>query len=174
MPILLEADPDSFATVAHNAAFRRERLPHRAIVWGGAAAEICPVLRTVAAGGDDPRMQIGTSLQEPSGPALIYSGNGSQWSGMGRRLLKEDLFRETVAEIDGLFSSPWPGSPWPMNWPGSNGEGRYQRTEISPSRPCLPCRSASPACSVETALCRGRWPAIASRRGRRGLGGGHP
>lgn len=127
---LLEADPDSFATVAHNAAFRRERLPHRAIVWGDAAAEICPVLRTVAAGGDDPRMQIGTSLQEPSGPALIYSGNGSQWSGMGRRLLKEDLFRETVAEIDAFFQ-PLAGFALADELAGSNGEGRYQRTEIA-------------------------------------------
>lgn len=36
--------------------------------------------------------------------ALIYSGNGSQWAGMGARLLQEsNLFKQTIEEIDQLW-----------------------------------------------------------------------
>ena len=76
-------------------------------------------------------MQTGVALDAPSGPAFIYSGNGSQWEGMGRRLLAESpLFRETVLEIDTFFR-PLADYSLVDELAGKNGLGRYRQTEIA-------------------------------------------
>ena len=65
------------------------------------------------------------------GLPFIYSGNGSQWAGMGKRLLEEDLlFRETIREIDVIFRRHADYS-LEDELAGKNGEGRYEYTEIA-------------------------------------------
>lgn len=34
---------------------------------------------------------------------FVYSGNGSQWQGMGRAMLASSVFDAAVAEVDALF-----------------------------------------------------------------------
>jgi len=47
---------------------------------------------------------VGKYRPEASAPAFIYSGNGSQWVGMGLVLLDEDTqFREAVEEVAALY-----------------------------------------------------------------------
>ncbi|MFG2385444.1 SDR family NAD(P)-dependent oxidoreductase [Streptomyces avermitilis] len=42
----------------------------------------------------------------PRGPVLVFSGYGSQWSGMGRRLLRDDpVFAGSVGELDPVFEA---------------------------------------------------------------------
>ncbi len=46
---------------------------------------------------------MGKGLEAPRGPVFLYSGNGSQWAGMGRALLNEPVFTQTLAAIDAIF-----------------------------------------------------------------------
>lgn len=87
--------------IAFNAAYRREWHSHRAILHGATSSLIAKELRHFANASPDQQVQTGVALTAPSGIAFIYSGNGSQWAGMGRRLLAETpLFKETVQEVD--------------------------------------------------------------------------
>jgi phthiocerol/phenolphthiocerol synthesis type-I polyketide synthase C len=90
--------------VAFNAAYRREWHRHRAILHGSTPSRIAKNLRSFADDAPDHQVQTGAALTNPSGLAFIYSGNGSQWPGMGRQLLAQSpLFKETVEEIDAHF-----------------------------------------------------------------------
>ena len=118
--------------IAHNAVFRREWHEYRAIVYGATTKTIAEALLNYA--NDEPGQRLvesGVALQVPSGPAFIYSGNGSQWAGMGKRLLEEEpLFRDTIREIDALFSR-YADFSLEDELAGKNGENRYQYTEIA-------------------------------------------
>jgi phthiocerol/phenolphthiocerol synthesis type-I polyketide synthase C len=90
-------------------------------------------------------------LPKPAGPAFIYSGNGSQWAGMGKRLLGEEpVFREAVREVDALFRRHADIRSQ------TNSPAKWRRTlrvttEKSRSRRCSPCRSESRKCSGSAA-----------------------
>lgn len=131
--VFLETQPESaLYDIAHNALFRREWHEYRAMVYGTTKKAIAQALLNFA--NDMPEQILvasGTTLQMPSGPAFIYSGNGSQWAGMGKRLLEEEpLFRETIREIDVLFRCHADYS-LEDELAGKNGEGRYEYTEIA-------------------------------------------
>jgi phthiocerol/phenolphthiocerol synthesis type-I polyketide synthase C len=74
----------------------------------------------------------GSGLATPAGLAFIYTGNGSQWAGMGKRLLSEEpVFRAAVREVDALFRGHAAYS-LEDELAGVNGEeNRYERTEIA-------------------------------------------
>jgi acyl transferase domain-containing protein/NADPH:quinone reductase-like Zn-dependent oxidoreductase/NAD(P)-dependent dehydrogenase (short-subunit alcohol dehydrogenase family)/acyl carrier protein len=69
-------------------------------------------------------------VKAPLGAAFIYSGNGSQWAGMGRRLLTDATFRAAVREVDKLFSR-YADYSLEDELAGRNGENRYDLTEIA-------------------------------------------
>ena len=127
---LVQEHPQDYPAIAYNAAFRREQLPQRAIFWGTDSAEIGSLLDAAAHGGTGAGLYSGTGLDNASGAAFIYSGNGSQWAGMGSRLLADPLFQATIAEIDTLFK-PLSGFSLADELAGNNGEDRYQYTEIA-------------------------------------------
>jgi len=118
--------------IAHNALFRREWHDHRAIVYGAKTNAIAKALLNFA--NDVPEQRVvetGVALQTPCGPAFIYSGNGSQWAGMGKRLLEEvPLFKETIKEIDVFFRRHADYS-LEDELAGRNGDDRYEYTEIA-------------------------------------------
>ncbi|BBP04808.1 polyketide synthase [Sulfuriferula plumbiphila] len=118
--------------IAHNAAFRREWHEHRTMVYGATPKAIAKALLNFA--NDVPEqlmVETGVALEAPSGVAFIYSGNGSQWAGMGKRLLEEEpLFREAIREVDAIFRRHADYS-LEDELAGKNGEGRYQYTEIA-------------------------------------------
>jgi phthiocerol/phenolphthiocerol synthesis type-I polyketide synthase C len=118
--------------IAHSAAFRRERHDLRAIVYGSQPQAVAAALLDFA---DSPAeaspLETGSALPSAAGPAFIYSGNGSQWAGMGKRLLAEDAcFREAVREVDTLFRRHADHS-LADELAGSHGEGRYAYTEFA-------------------------------------------
>lgn len=127
---LLEAHPDSLPQVAANAVQRRDLLPQRAVVWGRESGATSAALQSFARGEAAPRILTGTALEAPSGVAFVYSGNGSQWVGMGQRLLVDPLFHQSLAEIDAVFQ-PLAGFSLIDELAGSNGEDRYVLTEIA-------------------------------------------
>ena len=129
---LTELPAANLYDVAYTAAFRRERHQQQAIVFGQQPRAIASALRLFADGtADETLVETGSSLPRPRGPAFIYSGNGSQWAGMGKRLLAEEpLFRMAVREVDALFALHAKYS-LEDELSGVNGEDRYALTEIA-------------------------------------------
>nr|WP_264319184.1 SDR family NAD(P)-dependent oxidoreductase [Acidithiobacillus montserratensis] len=68
------------------------------------------------------------ALEHPQGPVFVYSGNGSQWSGMGRALCADPVFAASLAEIDQYFQ-PLAGYSLQAELAGQLGEDRYAATE---------------------------------------------
>ncbi|WP_410596932.1 beta-ketoacyl synthase N-terminal-like domain-containing protein [Amycolatopsis sp. lyj-23] len=120
------------AAVAATLAHRRDHLPVRGAVVGESRAEVVEALRGLAAGlerpnvafgacdapnvafgaSDAPKAAFGASdatkaalgrSGEP-GVVFVFSGYGSQWSGMGRLLLRsEPAFRAEIEALDPVF-----------------------------------------------------------------------
>ncbi|MFI0739275.1 SDR family NAD(P)-dependent oxidoreductase [Streptomyces sp. NPDC021100] len=97
----LRAVPDAaFPDLAYTACRRRTHHAHRAVVLATGPAEAAEGLAGVADG-----RRVGTAAagraQPCGGIAFAFSGNGSQWSGMGADLLKRDpVFRAELERVD--------------------------------------------------------------------------
>ena len=88
--------------VAHAAATRRQQHEYRLAVFGRDAVELAQRLEsfTTTAGHAD-GVVSGRTVARPAKLALVFSGNGSQWPGMGRRLLATDpVFGRHVQKVD--------------------------------------------------------------------------
>ncbi len=97
----------SWEQLASAAARKRQWLHHRAVITPASQDEGMASLDLLARGESAPCVTIG---EAPAGTdsklALVFSGNGSQWAGMGRRLLAEDaVFRDAMLEIDALWQA---------------------------------------------------------------------
>ena len=102
--LLLEPDAAPVREIAHNAARRRQHHDHRLAVLGRDAAEIAGRLAAFATEGRGEGLVSGQTTGRPAKLAFVFSGNGSQWAGMGRRLLAEDRhFRSAVGTVDALM-----------------------------------------------------------------------
>ncbi|MCR6485182.1 acyltransferase domain-containing protein [Amycolatopsis sp. OK19-0408] len=97
----LEAGSAPPGLVASTLAHRREHLPVRGAVVGAGSAEVAEGLRELAAGRG--LTGAGKPAAEPS-VVFVFSGYGSQWSGMGRLFLRsEPAFRAEVDTLDPVF-----------------------------------------------------------------------
>ena len=78
------------------------------IAWRSPAARLprfAQSLRDYVAGKTVPRVQKAKSAEKSRKLALVYSGNGPQWWGMGRELLAESTkFRAEIEKIDRIFT----------------------------------------------------------------------
>lgn len=91
--------------IAYSAAFRRERLEKRLAFRMANTEEGAQKLAAYAQGAAVEQIVIEDALAQPGGVAFIYSGNGSQWLGMGRRLLSESpRFAALVEALDARIS----------------------------------------------------------------------
>ncbi|PJE23916.1 MAG: polyketide synthase [Mycobacterium sp.] len=91
------------ADVAHTLNHHRTRHAKVATVVARDREQAVDSLRALAAG---QHAQGVVSVQDSPGPGIVfvYSGRGSQWAGMGRRLLAEEpAFADAVAELDPVF-----------------------------------------------------------------------
>ena len=118
--------------VAYSAALHREWHEHRAIVLAGDSKSLAAALEDFAA--DAPArtaVETGMALPAPGGLGFIYAGNGSQWEGMGRRLLAaEPVFRDTVREVDAIFSR-YAGYSIEEKFASEHSPAGYEFTEIA-------------------------------------------
>jgi acyl transferase domain-containing protein/NADPH:quinone reductase-like Zn-dependent oxidoreductase/acyl carrier protein len=86
-------------------AHQRDHLPHRAIIRGESAEEIRHRIDLLARSENSPHIQTGHSLGNNLPVAFVFSGNGSQWAGMGRDVWHANpRFREALTEVDGHFA----------------------------------------------------------------------
>jgi acyl transferase domain-containing protein/NAD(P)-dependent dehydrogenase (short-subunit alcohol dehydrogenase family)/acyl carrier protein len=120
---LIENFDTPIASIGHTLALRRSHLSQRAAVIANSLDELTQQLRDLAEGVLPP----GTGWDrcpagQQSGVVWVFSGHGSQWSGMGRQLLAEDaVFAATLDELAEVFRAElgWTprealeaGGPW--------------------------------------------------------------
>ncbi len=87
------------------AAHLRDPLPHRLIVRGKTTEETKHHLEQFAQGEPSPATLSGQALGTNLPIAYIFSGNGSQWVGMGRTAWHANpRFRDALKEVDVQFS----------------------------------------------------------------------
>jgi acyl transferase domain-containing protein/acyl carrier protein len=88
--------------VCYTASIRRTHHEHRAAVVGGSRLEIADALDALASG--EPRRGTSIGQLRPgrnSSAVFVFCGQGPQWRGMGRELLREEpAFHEAVARCD--------------------------------------------------------------------------
>ncbi|TXN03049.1 SDR family NAD(P)-dependent oxidoreductase [Methylobacterium sp. WL64] len=102
----LEAEPGRIATVAAAVAHRRERLPARLAITLDGKTDVAAALRAVGEGEDAQDAFTGTAVDRAAEVAFVYSGNGSQWAGMGREAYEENpTFRAAFDRVDTLFQA---------------------------------------------------------------------
>lgn len=86
-------------------AYLRDLLPHRVLFHGTDANEIRLGVRAFASGGKPPSMISGQALGNNLPLAFVFSGNGSQWAGMGRVAWDtNEVFREALRDVDSHFA----------------------------------------------------------------------
>ena len=114
--------PEDFYDLAHTSCLRRGRHEHRAVVLARTPQEAAREFALLAEGAEsggpsaDATTVGGTSADATSAGAtaraagggriaFVYSGNGSQWAGMGADLLAADpVFRAEVERVDAALS----------------------------------------------------------------------
>src|SRR6266404_5277889 len=91
--------------ILHSAARHRDIHSHRLAASGADREGMAIALEQYADTASAAQVAVGRYRPEGSAPAFVYSGNGSQWAGMGLQLLEEDaVFRAAVHEIDTLYA----------------------------------------------------------------------
>lgn len=89
------------ADIARTLAGRAGRGPVRAAVVARGGSELADALGVLAQGGQDARVVTGDRELVGPGPVWVFSGYGSQWTGMGRQLLLEEpAFAAAVERLD--------------------------------------------------------------------------
>lgn len=92
--------------IAYSAMFARDIHTHRLSVEREDRAGLAQALERFVESGSAPGVVTGRHRGDASAPAFVFSGNGSQWVGMGLELLKEEpVFRATLEEVDHLFAA---------------------------------------------------------------------
>jgi acyl transferase domain-containing protein/NADPH:quinone reductase-like Zn-dependent oxidoreductase/NADP-dependent 3-hydroxy acid dehydrogenase YdfG/acyl carrier protein len=100
------ADEGVCEDVRYTAALRRAHHAHRLAVFGTSGAEIAERLMAFVERGDAELVTAGQAQIQGTHAktAFVFSGNGSQWDGMGRELMRTAApFRDAVARVDALF-----------------------------------------------------------------------
>ena len=128
----LRADqPTAWPDAAYTAAVRRDHLVERLALVAGSKAEAAEKLAAFAAGrsGD---VSAGRAF-EGRRPrlAFVFSGQGPQWSGMGRALFaSEPAFREAFEACDARFR---PLAGWSLvdELHADSGAGWHERTDVA-------------------------------------------
>ncbi len=99
------SDKRAAADYIRAAAHLRDALPHRAIVPGSTTDEIRHRTERFARGETASPVLTGQALGSNLPVAYLFSGNGSQWAGMGRDAWHSDTrFRAALEDIAGHFA----------------------------------------------------------------------
>ncbi|MCP3669547.1 MAG: type I polyketide synthase [Gammaproteobacteria bacterium] len=123
---------DDYYNIAYSAAYHRDWHEYRTIITGESVEAITENLAQFAKDPDTTNSSCASvTMQSASqGPAFIYSGNGSQWFSMGKLLLEDPVFLDSIREVDTLFQKLADYS-LEAELAGNNGKGRLEKTEIA-------------------------------------------
>jgi phthiocerol/phenolphthiocerol synthesis type-I polyketide synthase C len=97
--------PGELPPLASAAAYRRERLATRLVASITDRETLRKALNAYAAGSDHTALANGTAIGDNLPVAFVYSGNGSQWAGMGIAAYRRNAsFRAQFDLVDDSFS----------------------------------------------------------------------
>lgn len=102
---LRAAGPDELAGLLHTAACHRTHRTHRLTVAGRSATDFADALDGTLEEGSHPAVRRGV-VSEGARPSLVmlFPGQGGQWRGMGRALLRDEpVFRAEIERIDAAY-----------------------------------------------------------------------
>jgi phthiocerol/phenolphthiocerol synthesis type-I polyketide synthase C len=92
------------AMVASAISYRRDDLSSRAIISTTRTQQVREALNALVSGADDPRLTSGTAIGDVLPVGFVYSGNGSQWAGMGVTAYRYNAtFRAQFDVLDEIF-----------------------------------------------------------------------
>ncbi len=92
------------ATLASAVIHRRERQSNRIVISSTRSGEVSRALNAFISGVEDPNLTVGTTVGDEMPVAFVYSGNGSQWVGMGMSAYRNNMhFRARFDQVDGYF-----------------------------------------------------------------------
>ncbi|GAA1938335.1 hypothetical protein GCM10009837_75770 [Streptomyces durmitorensis] len=93
--------------VGHSLVSTRSLFEHRAVVLASGREDSLAGLDVVAAGGSSARVVRGTAARQAGPVVFVFPGQGSQWTGMGKRLYAEsDVFARGIDECARALA-PW-------------------------------------------------------------------
>ncbi|MEV3961017.1 SDR family NAD(P)-dependent oxidoreductase [Nocardia sp. NPDC050193] len=93
------------ADIAHTLAARRTHHRTRRAVVAASVDELIEGLHRIAADEPDDGSP-GRPVRDTAGVVWVFSGQGSQWAGMGRHLLEEEpVFAAAIAELEPLIAA---------------------------------------------------------------------
>ncbi|WP_307783659.1 SDR family NAD(P)-dependent oxidoreductase [Streptomyces spinoverrucosus] len=146
--------PDAFYDTAYTACRRQARYEHRVALLAGDPSAAAWSLRRGARGEPAPAAARGIGV-ERGRVGFVFSGNGSQWAGMGADLLDADA--AFTAEVDAIDEALRPLLGWSVREEMAAPRGRevWQRTEIA-----QPMLFALQAGLVAALAARGFVPAV--------------
>ena len=103
---LAVATPDEAQRIIAATDHRRERMRERFVAPTDGATDLASGLARFAETGRPTAGSIrGTAVDGDGAAVFVFSGNGAQWSGMGRAAYRTSpAFRNALAEIDGHFA----------------------------------------------------------------------
>ncbi|HTN85332.1 MAG TPA: acyltransferase domain-containing protein, partial [Sorangium sp.] len=118
--------------IAYSACVRRSHLRHRLAVVGRSRAEMAEALELFARGEARPGTSHGAARPgERPRTAFVFSGQGSQWAGMGRALLdQEPAFRAALEACDALLE-PRAGFSLLAELAAPEASSRLDQTEVA-------------------------------------------
>jgi phthiocerol/phenolphthiocerol synthesis type-I polyketide synthase C len=98
---LFATSPASAYDIAYAAHHHRDRLDDCLCVRGSSSGHLARALRAYAEGSPNPDVVVESVPAESGKIAFVYSGNGSQWAGMGQLLLAESpAFRSAIESLE--------------------------------------------------------------------------
>jgi phthiocerol/phenolphthiocerol synthesis type-I polyketide synthase C len=128
------ATPSTLSNLCYSAARHRTHMQHRLAVAGSTAFEIADALSGYLDKGSHPAVATASRPQHSSAPRKLvfaFSGQGSQWAGMGCSLYQhEPVFRRTIEECHALFR-PYTGWSLIDELTAPPSESRLEHTEVA-------------------------------------------
>ena len=116
--------------VAYQLYQRREMHPHRTVLFAHNSAEAIEQLQQYAQKQLAYAPVVQQQLQRADQPVFVFSGNGSQWEGMGVALLEHPVFLQAIQGIDRLFAQ-YSALSLENELRQAEGSGRYTHTDIA-------------------------------------------
>ena len=127
---LAQHPEQSLYDVAYQLYKRREAHPHRTVLYANDHTSAIQQLQDYANQQTSHAPAVQQLLARAEQPVFVFSGNGSQWEGMGLALLEHPVFLQSIRDVDVLFSQHSPLS-LEQELRQAQGSGRYQHTDIA-------------------------------------------